>query len=173
MYKRQDQHLIPGPQATITGVAIPGTTIAAIPGAAIVDGIRSHHVPRSTCAVRYQGVSEPTDRDGLDEIEGLPVPRGLGRADRPSFPHWSAVLTTRQMRFPRAGPGGVSSGACRTFPGQGLSCELSALATWPTRGPHPARHQLRRIRVAPQIVRCRQVGEPGIPSGDVPAMPAR
>ena len=57
-----------------------------------MDGTRSHHVPRSTCAVRYQGVSEPTDRDGLDEIEGLPVPRGLGRAGRPSFPYWFVVL---------------------------------------------------------------------------------
>ena len=47
---------------------------------------------RSACTVRYQGVSEPVDRDGLNGIEGLPVPRGIGRAGRPSFPYWFVVL---------------------------------------------------------------------------------
>ena len=194
---------------------------------------------RSACTVRYQGVSEPVDRDGLNGIESLPVPRGIGRAGRPSFPYWfvvlrhssEAVLGSRAkakgsvFRNAACEPAGTPCGARRAVtaahqvqgcpardgrvhallpiavhrvraarsrrlkPNPGcwkqcprkpygsrgkawhVSCPSSA--TWSAQGPHSTRHQLRRIRVAPQIVRYRQVGEPGIPSGDVPAMPAR
>ena len=76
---------------------------------------------RSACTVRYQGVSEPVDRDGLNGIESLPVPRGIGRAGRPSFPYWFVVLRHSSEAVPggRAKAKGVSSGTPRvSLPGR-------------------------------------------------------
>lgn len=180
---------------------------------------------RSACTVRYQGVSEPVDRDGLNGIEGLPVPRGIGRAGRPSFPYWFVVLrhsseavpasrakakgsvfrnaawgTSSRHRSPsgtglpardgrvhallpiavhrvraarsrrlKPNPGCWKQCPRKPYRSRGKAWHVScpSSATWSAQGPHSTRHQLRRIRVAPQIVRYRQVGEPGIPSDDV------